>query len=156
MKRKLNRLVNLGLLVLGILSQLTLLLDTVRCEVSEWFPLWVGLLCLFIWFVVPMVLGFVANFMSRTMKKLHLGGLNSMLGATVGIFKYLLLLSAVVNVLDFCTRFVKLYSDEAKQESYLYYPVKSFISVIVPDNITSSENDAEPADGNNQQTVEKE
>ena len=46
--------------------------------------------------------------------------------------------------------------DEAKQESYLYYPVKSFISVIVPDNITSSENDAEPADGNNQQTVEKE
>lgn len=110
----------------------------------------------FIWFVVPMVLGFVANFMSRTMKKLHLGGLNSMLGAAVGIFKYLLLLSAVVNVLDFCTRFVKLYSDETKQESYLYYPVKSFISVIVPDNITSSENDAEPADENNQQTVEKE
>ena len=59
MKRKLNRLVNLGLLVLGILSQLTLLLDTVRCEVSEWFPLWVGLLCLFIWFVVHARHGFL-------------------------------------------------------------------------------------------------
>ena len=115
----------------------------------------------FIWFVVPMVLGFVANFMSRTMKKLHLGGLNSMLGAAVGLFKYLLLLSAVVNVLDFCTRFVKLYSDESKQQSFLYYPVKSFISVIVPDNITtdnitSSEGDAGAADGDSQQTVEKE
>ena len=79
-----------------------------------------------------------------------------MLGAAVGLFKYLLLLSAVVNVLDFCTRFVKLYSDESKQQSFLYYPVKSFISVIVPDNITSSEGDAGAADGDSLQTVEKE
>ena len=51
-KRKYNRLINLGLLLLGILSQMTLLLDTIRCEVSAQFPIWVVLACLFIWFAV--------------------------------------------------------------------------------------------------------
>lgn len=107
---------------------------------------------IFIWFIIPLVLGFVGNILSRTMRKLHLGGLNSLLGAAVGLFKYLLLLSAVINVLDFCTRFVKLYSDEAKQQSALYYPVKSFISVIMPSDITSSKDDEENNEQDNAET----
>ncbi|MBQ3372155.1 MAG: hypothetical protein IJG40_03350 [Oscillospiraceae bacterium] len=52
MRRNLNRLVNLGLLLLGTFSQLTLFLNTVGCKVSAQFPLWVILLCLLAWFVV--------------------------------------------------------------------------------------------------------
>ena len=52
MRRNLNRLVNLGLLLLGTFSQLTLFLNTVGCRVSAQFPLWVILLCLLAWFVV--------------------------------------------------------------------------------------------------------
>ena len=43
---------NLGLLLLGTLSQLYLLIDTTGCKVSPQFPLWAALLCLVIWLSV--------------------------------------------------------------------------------------------------------
>lgn len=50
MRKSLNRLVNLSLILLGTLSQLYLLLDTTECTVSPWLPLWVAMVCLTMWF----------------------------------------------------------------------------------------------------------
>ena len=50
MRKDLNRLVNLSLILLGTISQLYLLLDTVGCKVSPRFPLWVAIVCVIVWF----------------------------------------------------------------------------------------------------------
>ena len=50
MRKDLNRLVNLSLILLGTFSQLYLLLDTTGCTVSPYFPLGVATVCVILWF----------------------------------------------------------------------------------------------------------
>lgn len=53
-----------------------------------------------LWIIVPIVLGFVANVLTKSLKGLQLGTPNSILGAVVSLLKYLLLLSCVLNVMQ--------------------------------------------------------
>ena len=69
-----------------------------------------------IWVVVPIVCGFIANIITKAVKGLHIGPLNSLLGLLVGVAKYFVLLSVV-----FCAMaYVGILSEEKKQESQLY------------------------------------
>ncbi|MBP5360218.1 MAG: CvpA family protein [Bacteroidaceae bacterium] len=69
-----------------------------------------------IWVVVPIVFGLVANVLTRTVKALHAGPLNSLLGLVVGVVKYFVLLSVVFSAMSY----VGILSQEKRQESALY------------------------------------
>ena len=69
-----------------------------------------------IWVVVPIIFGFVANALTKGIKALHAGPLNSLLGMVVGAAKYFLLISVVFSAMAY----VGILSEEKKQESLLY------------------------------------
>lgn len=69
-----------------------------------------------IWVVVPILFGLVANALTKTVKALHIGSLNALLGLAVGAIKYFLLLSVVFSAMAY----VGILSEEKKQESKLY------------------------------------
>lgn len=69
-----------------------------------------------IWVVVPILFGFVANALTKTVKALHAGAFNSLLGMIVGVAKYFLLISVVFSAMAY----VGILSEEKKQQSLLY------------------------------------
>lgn len=54
---------------------------------------------LLLWIAVPIMLGLIANLLTRALKGMHLGLPNSLLGALVSLAKYTILLSCVLNVM---------------------------------------------------------
>ena len=56
---------------------------------------------LVLWIVVPIVLGLVANLLTKALKGMKIGLPNSILGAAVSLIKYLILMSCVFNVMSF-------------------------------------------------------
>lgn len=75
-----------------------------------------------IWVVVPILFGLVANVLTKTVKALHVGPLNSLLGMVVGVVKYFVLLSVVFSAMSY----VGILSEDKKQESALF----PYITVI--------------------------
>lgn len=53
-----------------------------------------------LWIAVPIVLGFVANVLTASLKGMKLGMPNSILGAAVSALKYVVILSCVLNVMQ--------------------------------------------------------
>ena len=53
-----------------------------------------------LWIVVPIVLGLVANILTKALKGMQLGLPNSILGALVSLVKYVVLISCVLNVMQ--------------------------------------------------------
>lgn len=74
-----------------------------------------------IWVVVPMVLGIVANVLTKSLKWLRLGCINSSLGLLVGVLKYVVLLSFVFCAMEL----FGIISQEKRDASHLYGPVTS-------------------------------
>ncbi len=74
-----------------------------------------------LWVIVPILLGLVANILTKALKGMKLGLPNSILGAAVSILKYLVLMSCIFNVMSF----TGMISPEKAEESLLYEPVKS-------------------------------
>ena len=72
-----------------------------------------------LWVIVPIVLGQIANLLTRALKAARLNGLNRLLGAVIGAVKYLILLSCVLVSMDF----VGILSEEKQSESQLCGPV---------------------------------
>lgn len=72
-----------------------------------------------LWVIVPIVLGQIANLLTKALKAARLNGLNRLLGAAIGAMKYLLLLSCVLVTMDF----VGILSEEKQSESKLCAPV---------------------------------
>lgn len=76
-----------------------------------------------IWIVVPILLGVVANILTRSLQGLHLGKLNSLGGAAVSLLKYLVLMSFVFCAMDY----VGILNKEKKANAQLYQPVASIV-----------------------------
>lgn len=53
-----------------------------------------------IWVVVPILLGMVANILTKALKGMKLGLPNSILGAALSTMKYLVLMSCIFNVMS--------------------------------------------------------
>ncbi len=53
-----------------------------------------------LWIIVPIVLGFVANVLTKSIREMKLGMPNSILGAVVSGLKYMIILSCVLNVMQ--------------------------------------------------------
>lgn len=98
-----------------------------------------GVLAFFIlWIIVPIVLGFVANVLTRTLEVMCLGMPNSILGAVVGVIKYWVLMSCVLNVMEG----LHIMNEGKKADSHLYAPVAGTMQFFFPEGPTR----VEPAD----------
>lgn len=83
-----------------------------------------------IWLVVPIAFSLVASFLSYLFKKLYLGWLNRMVGALMGLIKYIVLLSLLLCLFDFFDSDNQIISKTKKQESVLYKPVKTVVKIF--------------------------
>ena len=72
-----------------------------------------------LWIVVPIVLGLVANILTKALKGMQLGLPNSILGARVSLVKYVVLISCVLNVMQA----LHILNEEKTEDSKLYAPV---------------------------------
>lgn len=81
---------------------------------------------LMIWVGVPLLLSILAALLSRLLDSAHLGKVNCFAGACVGVLKYAIALSCVLNVMSM-THVVTL---EKQQESLLFTPVKSLVGML--------------------------
>ena len=72
-----------------------------------------------LWIVVPIVLGLVANILTKALKGMQLGLPNSILGALVSLVKYVVLISCVLNVMQD----LHILNEEKTEDSKLYAPV---------------------------------
>ena len=80
-----------------------------------------------LWIVTPIVLGLAANILTRVFKNLHLGGLNSIAGATVRLLKFTILLSCVLSAMSA----LHIINEDRVADSRLYEPVRSVVSRLV-------------------------
>lgn len=94
---------------------------------------------LLLWIVVPIVLGLVANLLTKAIKGMKLGIPNSLLGALVGGFKYVLLISCVLNVMDG----LHIMNEEKRADSKLYGPVAGAVGLLFSDDATEDTPDDE-------------
>ncbi len=81
---------------------------------------------LVLWIVVPILLGLVANLLTKALKGMKIGLPNSILGAVVSVVKYLILMSCVFNVMSF----LGIVGQDKAEESFLYEPVKDSLGNI--------------------------
>lgn len=77
-----------------------------------------------LWVVTPIALGLVANLLTRALKGLHLGWVNSTLGATVSLVKYIILLSCVLSAMAA----LHILDEERAEESVLFKPMTALFS----------------------------
>lgn len=78
-----------------------------------------------LWIVVPIVLGFAATLLTRAMKG-AIGLPNHLLGALLGMFKYVVLLSCLFNIMGF----LGLISEQKQEQSLTYRPVKGTVYTL--------------------------
>lgn len=79
-----------------------------------------------VWVAVPIVLGVVANVLTRSLKALQFGKLNSFGGAAVSVVKYLILMSFVFSAMNF----LGIMSDQKRRSSWFYEPVSHFAGQV--------------------------
>lgn len=87
-----------------------------------------------LWIIVPIVLGFAANVLTKALKGMQLGMPNSILGAVVSFIKYFILLSCVLNVMGA----LHIMNEERTASSYLYKPVTEALQMFFPEKPAGS------------------
>jgi len=105
-----------------------------------------------IFLVVPVVLGWVASLLTKAFESVHLGFVNRICGAVIGILSYTLLLSAAFNFFDFVESGCGYHPEALEERPATYYLIKHAAQAIVPDIIivtdaTEEANGATPMRG---------
>jgi len=85
-----------------------------------------------IWIAVPLLFTIVASLLTKLMETVSLGWLNRIMGFVLGVFKYILLLSLLICITEFFDSDNAIISKTKKDESVLYYPIKSLAGLFFP------------------------
>ena len=83
--------------------------------------------------IVPVCLGFVATLLTKLFSSIHLGFLNRLAGAVIGVVCYGLLLSFAFNVYDFVESKFGFSSEKLEQREDIFYKVKHVSQPLLPD-----------------------
>lgn len=98
-----------------------------------------------LWIIVPIVLGLVANMLTKALKGLKLGIPNSLLGALVSVIKYVILLSCIFFMMEA----FGILDLKKVESSMLYNPAKNIVSGVLdgvaPSDTTATGNGVEAA-----------
>jgi len=85
--------------------------------------------------VVPILLGWVASLLTKLFSEMHLGFLNRLSGAAIGVVCYLFLLSFAFNLMDFAQSGGGFNQEALEEREPSYYLVKHVAQPFVPDLI---------------------
>lgn len=80
-----------------------------------------------LWVVAPIVLGLVANLLTKVLNRAHLGGINRLAGAGVSCLKFTILLSCVLSVMSA----IGILNEQRTKDSVLFEPVKEVLSSVI-------------------------
>mgnify|MGYP004448460107 CR=1 FL=1 len=96
-----------------------------------------------LWIIVPLVLGMVAKLLTKTLKSIKLGLLNSLAGAAVSMVKYAILLSCVFNVMQT----LRILNPQRSEGSTLFAPTTQLLNIVFDkfDHAASQPTDAADA-----------
>lgn len=83
--------------------------------------------------IVPVCLGFVATLLTKLFSSIHLGFLNRLAGAVIGVMCYGLLLSFAFNVYDFVESKFGFSPEKLEQREDIFYKVKHVSQPLLPD-----------------------
>ncbi len=83
--------------------------------------------------IVPVCLGFVATLLTKLFSSIHLGFLNRLAGAVIGVACYGLLLSFAFNVYDFVESKFGFSPEKLEQREDIFYKVKHVSQALLPD-----------------------
>lgn len=122
-------------LVLAILLSY-LLAETISQPLSEWFSLTSQqgyVLAFFVIFVITMLVCLLAaKLLEKFLSTLTLGWVNRLLGGLLGLLKYALLLSVLINLVDSVDQRFHFIPSDVKNESLLYEPAKAVVPTLMP------------------------
>lgn len=83
--------------------------------------------------VVPFVLGWIATLLTKVFSALHIGFVNRLAGAGIGIISYCLVLSFAFNMMDFMTSNGGYNTEKLEEREASFYAVKHASQPIIPD-----------------------
>ena len=89
---------------------------------------------LLLWIIVPIVFGFIANVLTKAMKKMKVSLPNSLLGSLVSVLKYVILLSCIFNVMEA----LHILDETKTTDSRLYAPARDALSFLFSGSFTES------------------
>ena len=85
--------------------------------------------------LVPVALGWIASLLTRVASCVHLGFLNRLAGAVLGVLSYGLILGFACNGMDFIESKFGYHPELLEERSELYYQVKHVCQPVVPNLI---------------------
>lgn len=85
-----------------------------------------------IWVLVPLVCTIIASLLTRFLEAVSLGGINKLLGLLAGMVLTILILSMILNIIDFLDPTGRFITQSTKHQSVLYYFIKDIISYFFP------------------------
>ena len=85
-----------------------------------------------IWIAVPLVLSVVAFLLTKALQIIQLGFINRLLGAALGILKYALVLSLLLQLMAYIDPKSEMIPKETKSQSKLYNRIESFTDIFIP------------------------
>lgn len=122
-------------LILGITLAQTYAAD-LSPIISEWFTLsarqCLSLAYVVIFIAVMLLVAIVARILDKFLHLILLGWLNKLLGALFGFFKWAIILSFFIMVVEYANSKFEFLSPEKKSESLLYEPIKNVVPTIMP------------------------
>jgi len=90
----------------------------------------VGFIIVFL--IAILLFHFIAILADKFISLIALGWLNKLLGGVLSFLKYLFIISAFLNAFDFINNNLNIISQETKQKSNLYTPVKKVVPATLP------------------------
>ena len=122
-------------LILGITLAQTYAAD-LSPIISEWFTLsarqCLSLAYVVIFIAVMLLVAIVARILDKFLHLILLGWLNKLLGALFGFFKWAIILSLFIMLIEYANSKFEFLTPEKKSESLLYEPIKNVVPTIMP------------------------
>ena len=104
--------------------------------IQEWFTLsakqCLSLAYVIIFIAVMILVAIIARLLDKFLHLILLGWLNKLLGAIFGFFKWAIILSFFIMVIEYANNKFEFLSPEKKSESLLYEPIKKVVPTIMP------------------------
>ena len=122
-------------LILGITLAQTYAAD-LSPTIQEWFTLsarqCLSIAYVIIFIAVMIVVAIIARILDKFLHLILLGWLNKLLGALFGFFKWAIILSFFIMVIEYANSKFEFLTPEKKSESLLYEPIKNVVPTIMP------------------------
>lgn len=135
MKGFIIELASLAALILGIWGAIHFSYFTADfiTNTFHWESAYIGLVAFMITLlIIVVVVHIIGKLLTKVVEAMALGVLNHLAGMLFGVLKTALILSVVLLLFDHIDKDVHILSEEAKEESQVYEPLKDLVPTLLP------------------------